>query len=133
MRPPMPEPRLPDPQFRSAPLPSRAAAAAKKIRLIVRNDGVVFEFSKNLIKRNDYRLYTGPWPANIEQVREWLYGEGGEVPPEDTENEAFDIEKATKGQLLIHAQQQYGKDISRHLSVGDVREEVRALIEAHAP
>lgn len=126
------EPRLPDPQFKSAPLPSRAAAAGRKMQFVIREDGVVFEKTKHLIKRNDFRIYTGKMPCNVEEGREWLYGEGGEMPVDTETDTAFDVETATKGQLIIHAHQKYKKTINRAMNVQAVRDEVKALIEAYA-
>lgn len=74
--------------------------------------------------------YHGPMDANEQQRRMWVNGfqsnQGGTVK-ESIESGKFDIETASRTDLVEYAMDEFGKDLSKLKTRGDVFAAVKAL------
>lgn len=96
--------------------PRRGKRPRDEKRILIRSDGVLFNYTDALAARSDMKLHSGsaPTPAQVAKAT-------GKDP------DAFDVGKATKGQLVKFAKTEYDVVLDPAMGLGMLRSQVVAL------
>lgn len=100
-----------------------------KVRMLIRDDGVLYPWAPKLAAQKNLRPYHGPLDATLEQRKAMLRGddERPSIGAVARETNAFDISKAGKDELLEFALDEYGQVLDGRKRVEALREDVIAL------
>ena len=88
-------------------------------RLLIRDDGVVFNYTDALAARPDMKLHQGKAPKDQEAALEAI----------GSEPEPFDVGTADKAALIAFARDEYGVELGQSIPLGTMREQVMKLAQ----
>lgn len=87
-------------------------------RILIRDDGVLFNYTPALAARADMKLHVGEAPKDRAAARKAV-GKPAQEP--------FNVATASKVKLIAFAREQYDVELSQSIPLGTLREQVLKL------
>jgi hypothetical protein len=104
----------------------------KAVPWLIRDDGIIMPNTPLIAKKQNFRPYHGKLDASLEDRMAYLQGLSARRRVINTaaaadEDQAFDIAKATKDELITFAQEQFGEILDPALHLNKLRADVARL------